>query len=79
MSAALEYIGSEFGKFHNGLRVLLNIDAVEFPGPAEDWPEFRDNPWRYFIRAEDEVARALWKIIQRRNERALARVIGYPP
>ncbi len=70
-----EYYRSEFFRFHNGLRVLLNIDASEFPGPAEDWPTFRDNPWRYFIGCNDETARALWEIIERRNADAVTRLV----
>jgi hypothetical protein len=61
-------VDAEFRRFHNGLRVLLNIDQSEFPGPAEDWPSFRDGPHRYFITCPDEVALALWRIIERRNQ-----------
>jgi hypothetical protein len=56
-------------RFHNGLRILLNIDAAEFPGPAEDWPRFRDQPHQYFIECDDATAGALWGIITRRTPR----------
>jgi hypothetical protein len=59
---------TEFRRFHNGLRVLLNIDKSEFPGPDKDWPSFRGSPHRYFITCPDEVALALWRIIERRNQ-----------
>ncbi len=68
-----EYYRSEFYRFHNGLRILLNIDATEFPGPVEEWPAFRDNPWRYFISCADHTANGLWDIIRRRNDRLLER------
>jgi hypothetical protein len=65
-----EYYQSEFYRFHNGLRILLNIDSGEFPGPDVDWNRFRDSPWRYFISCNEEIARALWAIIERRNDAA---------
>ncbi len=58
---------SAFRRFHNGLRILMNIDSHAFPGPSEEWPAFRDNPWRYFITCDDTIAHALWTIIERRN------------
>jgi hypothetical protein len=64
-----EYYRSEFRRFHNALRVLLNIDSGEFPGPDADWVRFRDSPWRYFISCDDHIARALWEIIHKRNAR----------
>jgi hypothetical protein len=58
---------SEFRRFHNGLRILMNIDFADFPGPHADWPIFLDHPWRYFISCPDPIARALWAVIQRRQ------------
>jgi len=54
-------------EFHNGLRVLLNIDKGEFDaalhavGSAallgeQEWPRFRSNPHMWFIRANDTLA-----------------------
>lgn len=60
---------SEFFRFHNGLRILLNIDAAEFPGPTEDWSRFRDSPHRYFIECSDDVAAGLWQIIAKRTQK----------
>ncbi len=57
-------------KFHNALRILLNIDMDEFVAAgcrSEQWREFRDNPHAYFIEAADREADALWKIIEERN------------
>ena len=53
--------------FHNALRILCNIDASEFPGDECDWPAFRDDPWRYFIRADDAVSKKLYDIIEKRK------------
>jgi len=53
--------------FHNALRILLNIDAREFPGGEDDWPQFRDDPHRYFIRANDEVSEKLYALMEARK------------
>lgn len=53
--------------FHNALRILINIDANEFPGPDCDWVQFRDDPWRYFIRTDDETAERLYRIVEDRK------------
>ena len=53
--------------FHNALRILLNIDGDQFPGDEADWPAFRDDPHRYFIRATDDVADALYALIEGRK------------
>lgn len=74
-----------YDQFHNGLRVLCNIDYPEFsnavtdgqshiPAPLRDdpqecWPRFRDNPWRWFIRAPDCQSEAIWKIVEGRMKR----------
>lgn len=52
--------------FHNALRVLKNIDAPDFPGPFGDWADFRDDPWRYFVRADDTTSARLYAIIEAR-------------
>jgi hypothetical protein len=62
-----------FMEFHNGLRVLINIDKPEFDmalGPLVSqsmWESFRDNPWRWFIKAPDRQAEAVFKVIEARN------------
>ncbi|MGE9266410.1 hypothetical protein ACQKHB_23060 [Escherichia coli] len=58
-------------EFHNGLRVLLNLDMHELESagvldsPAE-WDKFTGDPYRYFIRANDDKANRLWNLMQRR-------------
>jgi hypothetical protein len=57
-------------EFHNGLRVLLNIDEWEFVEagiPREEWAEFRDSPHWWFICTSDANASRLWTIVERRN------------
>jgi|TARA_R110000824_G_scaffold128367_1_gene289187 hypothetical protein len=58
--------------FHNLLRILLNLDhhMVEEVISIEEWPQFRENPWRWFIRAEDHKAAFVWsKMILPKSER----------
>ena len=57
-------------EFHNGLRILLNIDMFELEEAgviAKDdmraWHEFRDNPWRWFIYAQNAQADRLWALM----------------
>lgn len=60
-------------EFHNGLRVLLNIDRHELESAGiiktndhNAWGEFRRDPFRWFIRADDERAKKLWALMERR-------------
>ena len=64
-------------EFHNALRVFCNIDYAEFADAireftdddylADEWTGFRNNPWRWFIKASDGQAEALFKIIESRQ------------
>ncbi len=63
-----------FSEFHNALRILSSIDMRELvhAGAISDddtggWQSFRDNPWRWFIRAGDDEAAAVWRIIESRQ------------
>lgn len=70
-------------EFHNALRILVSIDADQFIQavygqeiePHHDneawkgWRAFRDDPYRWFIRAADPHAEAIWKIMEERNQR----------
>lgn len=58
-----------FNEFHNGLRILMNIDGPDLRGivPAERMREFMDNPHRFFIRCDAETAQRLWKIVKDRQ------------
>lgn len=68
-----------FAEFHNGLRVLLNIDRHELEAAGiidradhNAWGTFHRDPFRWFIRASDEQAERLWRIIQARQSKRTA-------
>lgn len=63
-------------RFSNRLRILLGIDMYELVNAGAissddtaSWTSFRDNPWRYFIKAGDAEQAAIWSIIERRETR----------
>lgn len=63
--------------FHARLRILLNIDKDELVGAMvldeedlDGWISFRENPWRFFIKAGTDVAERLWEIIRQREYEA---------
>jgi len=63
-----------FNEFHNGLRVLLNIDRDEFEALVDgdltaDYRRFSNNPYGWFIRVPDKHAMAIYAEIERRNTR----------
>lgn len=67
---------TEFRRFHNALRILIhfNFDDLRAAGVLDDLTEFRrfdDDPYRFFIRADDARADALWALIQSRQPEAL--------
>lgn len=53
-------------RFHNMLRVLLNIGAHELGNP-EWWPEYQRDPFRFFIRCDDERATLIWSAMAQRR------------
>lgn len=56
--------------FHNGIRVLFNIDAHDFTEAGLEmrhWPTFRDDPVGFFLRADDETADKLFAIVEKRT------------
>lgn len=62
--------------FHNRLRILTGIDRHELVHAgavrADDlnaWESFRLDPYRFFIRADDATAAAIWAVIERRASR----------
>ena len=72
-----------FNEFHNGLRILLNIDRDEVARAlsplyenAADWDEsvtrFMANPHMWFIRAPDAEADAIWELVEGRMNRRAA-------
>ena len=62
-------------EFHNGLRILLNIDMHELEEAGviakddmQDWYKFRRDPFRWLITAPDEAAERLWALMEKRTE-----------
>ncbi|MCX5495767.1 hypothetical protein OSH11_13720 [Kaistia dalseonensis] len=60
-------------EFHNALRILLSIDMHELvsvgvisPDDHTAWAEFRNDPFRYFIRSGDERCRKIWLLVEQR-------------
>lgn len=61
-----------FDDFHNRLRIMSSIDQHELADlDADIWTDseyakFRDDPWRYFIKADDEAAVMIWNVVTKR-------------
>ena len=73
-TAGTSATSSEFDAFHNRLRVMASIDfseldeagVIEIDDHAE-WAVFREDPYRWFLRADDDRAQKLWLLIERRH------------
>jgi hypothetical protein len=57
-------------RFHNSLRILRNIDQHETGFTAGQWFAFNADPYGFFIRADDETAEKLWRLIEARQPKA---------
>lgn len=56
--------------FLNRVRSLFNIDADELPKlDRDEWRSFRDDPVRFFMRADDWQAAAIWREVEKRQAR----------
>ena len=55
-------------EFHNALRVLRSIDRDEIDArmTVRDWERFRDGPYEFFIKCDDQTCDAIWTATQRR-------------
>ena len=65
----------ELREFHNGMRILLNIESFDLAMANIDrdaQKQFLEDPLRFFIRCDDETADKLWAIIERRNAKRAA-------
>ena len=63
-------LSDEAARFHNRLRILLNIEAGDFAAAGltfEQWRTFVADPFRAFIRADDPTAAAIWSIVEARE------------
>ena len=74
----------EFTDFHGVLMTLMVLDQQELVGAGaipdrdyEAWEAFRADPARWFLKADDDVAAAVWKAVWRR--RALDMMVGAAP
>lgn len=72
---------TEFRRFHGRLRMLSNIDAIDFYRAIDlrdlaAWSSFRDDPWRWFIRAPDAQAEGLFAYMMEREAAWEARSAG---
>lgn len=68
-----------FAEFHNALRILRSIDMHELvevgvfrSGDIEGYRKFADDPYGWFIRASDGAAKAVYQIVEQRNQRRAA-------
>lgn len=59
-----------FLELHNALRILTSIDQCELEDAGitsvAEWGKFRTDPFRYFIRTDDERAEKIYSIMERR-------------
>ena len=49
-------------QFRNGLCILRSIDSHELDDPVW-YPEFRDDPYLFFMRSDDERADLIWQVV----------------
>jgi hypothetical protein len=56
--------------FLNRVRSLFNIDGDQLPElDRDEWRSFRDDPVRFFMRADDWQAAAIWREVEKRQAR----------
>ena len=56
--------------FDNRLRALYNIDYNRLPElPEHKWPEFRNNPVRFWITCDDDMREVIWREVQHRCQK----------
>ncbi|MBS9476181.1 hypothetical protein [Ancylobacter radicis] len=74
MSAATS--AAAMDDFRNRLRIMLGIDMHELEaagvilhGDRNAWVIFSQDPFRFFIRANDATAEKIWSVIERRAAR----------
>lgn len=60
--------------FHNALRIMHSLDRTELVRggviAADDgsgWHRFRSNPATFMVKADDETAARLWRLIEGRQ------------
>lgn len=58
-----------FARFHNALRILLNLEREDTGLSSQEWYKFQADPFRYFILADDDVSDRLWRAIEAKQPR----------
>jgi hypothetical protein len=57
-------------EFSNALRILISVDHHEVPFlDKASWEKFRDDPFRFMMRANDNMADAVWAVVEKRATR----------
>lgn len=76
LEAASGAAPGDFAAFHNRLRIMIGLDRHELVAAGvmknDDllgWVSFQHDPFRFFIRAQDSAAQALWALICKREVR----------
>jgi hypothetical protein len=68
VEAKMRPVMSEQAAFLNRLRSLLNIEGDQLPElTREQQARFMADPFRFFVRADDEKAAAIWREIEKRQ------------
>ena len=61
-------------QFHNALRILRCIDYREVPWMSNaQWTNFRDGPYEFVIRCDDDAYDRIWAVIEERQSAATMR------
>lgn len=58
-----EFVGAVYAKEYAG------IDTPNLLEIKSNWVRFQENPWFWFIRANDTDAKAIWAVIEERNSK----------
>lgn len=53
--------------FHNALRILTSLDSDEIGLTHWQWEQFRTDPLRFFVRADDATAERIWQAMVNRG------------
>jgi hypothetical protein len=62
-----------FDQFDNGLRTLFCIDGWQLPWLSnEQQAKFTADPARFFLRVDDQTAKAIWREVQKAQTRRTA-------
>lgn len=58
-------------EFRRRLSLLRFIDRTDLPATSDwddDWPSFRDDPYRYYVRCSDRHQSDIWSALKRKME-----------